>query len=212
MNAPRSCTQVDNYDHTVASPQKHCLERRTAGAANTLVVCIVLFMARLSSIWRCSTISFASKFKLYKSLITSTLLYGCETWTLLADSEKRIQAFETKCLWELLHISYLEHKTNDWMRSNINFCCLLYTSPAWSTRPTTWCRTRSTSLWIHRNLFCNCWETETGMVRACHTPRQPLLNHPSGHLGGWATWLVEEMLRGQVDIPVHARTVQKSLL
>ena len=49
--------------------------------------------ARLNRIWWCSTISFVSKFKLYKSLVTSILLYGCDTWTLLADSEQRIQAF-----------------------------------------------------------------------------------------------------------------------
>ena len=29
----------------------------------------------------------------------------------------------------------------------------LYTSPTWSTRPTNGCGTRSTSLWVHRNLF-----------------------------------------------------------
>ena len=40
------------------------------------------------------------------------LLNGCETWTLLADSENTIQAFETKCMRKLLRISYLEHKTN----------------------------------------------------------------------------------------------------
>ena len=68
-----------------------------------------------------STISFSSKFELYKSLVTSVLLFGCETWTLLADSEERIQAFETKCLRKLLRISYLEHKTNDWVQSKINF-------------------------------------------------------------------------------------------
>ena len=39
---------------------------------------------------------------------------------LLADSEKRIQAFETKCLRKL-RFSYLEHKTNDWVRSKVNF-------------------------------------------------------------------------------------------
>ena len=33
-------------------------------------------MARLNRIWRFSTISFASKFKLYKSLFTSVLLCG----------------------------------------------------------------------------------------------------------------------------------------
>ena len=54
------------------------------------------------------------------------------------------------------------------------------------------------------------------MVRACHTPRQPLQNHPSGHLEGWATpWSAEEMLDGQhqkLDIPFQARAVHKGLL
>ena len=63
---------------------------------------------------------------------------------------------------------------------------------------------------------CNCQETETCMVRACHTPRQPLQNHPSGYLGGWATpWSAEEMLDGQhqrVDIPAYARTAHNGLL
>ena len=37
----------------------------------------VAAMARLNRIWWCNTISFASKFKLYKSLVISILLYGC---------------------------------------------------------------------------------------------------------------------------------------
>ena len=44
-----------------------------------------------------------------------------ETLTLLADSEKRIQAFENKCMRQLLLVPYLEHKTIDWVRSKINF-------------------------------------------------------------------------------------------
>ena len=62
----------------------------------------------------------------------------------------------------------------------------------------------------------NCQETETCMVRACNTPRQPLQNHPSGHHCGWVTpWSAEEMLDGQhqkVDIHAHARTAHKDLL
>ena len=58
---------------------------------------------------------------LYKSLVTSILLYGCETWTLLADSEEKIHAFETKYMRKLLCTSYLEDKTNDWVRSKVNF-------------------------------------------------------------------------------------------
>ena len=55
-----------------------------------------------------------------KVFVTSILFYGYETWTLLADSEKRIQAFETKCLRKLLCISYKEHKIKDWVQSKIN--------------------------------------------------------------------------------------------
>ena len=74
----------------------------------------VAAMARLNRIWMCNKISF-------ETLVTSILLYGCETWTLLDDSGKRIHAFETKCRRKLLCISYLQHKTNDWIRSKINF-------------------------------------------------------------------------------------------
>ena len=45
-------------------------------------------MARLNRIYRCNT-SFASKFKIYKSLVTSIIFYSCETWTLHCDSEKK---------------------------------------------------------------------------------------------------------------------------
>ena len=47
-------------------------------------------MARLHRTGHCNTISFARKVKLYKSLVTSIPFYSCETWTLFANSEKRI--------------------------------------------------------------------------------------------------------------------------
>ena len=75
-------------------------------------------MARLNRIWWCDTISFANKFKLYNTYI---LRYGSETWTLLADSEKGIQPLKTKCIRKLTCTSYLEHKTNNWVQSKINF-------------------------------------------------------------------------------------------
>ena len=64
--------------------------------------------------WK-SNISLPVKYKLFKSLVVSILLYGCEAWTLLADTERRIQAFQFKCLRRLLGISYREHKTNDFV-------------------------------------------------------------------------------------------------
>lgn len=73
-------------------------------------------MTRLARIWKSNTISFPVKLRLYKSLVLSTLLYGCESWTLTADTERRIQSFESKCYRRMLHISYKEHRTNDYVR------------------------------------------------------------------------------------------------
>ena len=50
-------------------------------------------------------------------MVVSILLYGCETWTLLADDERRIQALETRCLRKPLRISHREHNTSDCVRS-----------------------------------------------------------------------------------------------
>ena len=67
-----------------------------------------------------------------------------------------------------------------------------------------------------RSTFCgstgnssgNYQETETCMVRARHTPRQPLQNHPSGHLGGKATpWSAEKCwmdnIEGWTSLPMQ---------
>ena len=74
-------------------------------------------MARLSRLWTSSSIRFPTKYRLFKSLVVSILLFGCETWTLHADTERRIQAFEHKCLRRLLRISYTKHETNEYVRN-----------------------------------------------------------------------------------------------
>ncbi|PVD39439.1 hypothetical protein C0Q70_02070 [Pomacea canaliculata] len=54
-------------------------------------------MAGLERIWHSYKIRVSTKYKLYKCLVVSILLYGFDTWALLAETEKRIQAFENKC-------------------------------------------------------------------------------------------------------------------
>ena len=75
-------------------------------------------MARLERVWR-SKISFPTKYRLFGSLVVSILLYGCESWTLMADTEKKVQAFENKSLRKLLRISWREHKTNEYVRKRV---------------------------------------------------------------------------------------------
>ena len=47
------------------------------------------------------------------SIVISIFLYACESWTLTAQLEKRIQAFERRCHRKLLNISYKDQVTNE---------------------------------------------------------------------------------------------------
>ncbi|KAL8564069.1 hypothetical protein ACOMHN_034546 [Nucella lapillus] len=77
-------------------------------------------LTKLDTIWKSNTISLPVKIRLYKSLVISILLYGCKSWTLNAETERRLQAFEHKCYRKLLRIHYSEHKTNAYVRQRID--------------------------------------------------------------------------------------------
>ena len=53
------------------------------------------------------------------SPVTSIFLYACESWTLTAELQRRIQAMEMKCYRKILHISYKDHVTNKDIRAKI---------------------------------------------------------------------------------------------
>ena len=54
-----------------------------------------------------------------RSLVTSIFLYACESWTLTAELQRRIQAMELRCYRKILHISYKDHVTNEEVRAKI---------------------------------------------------------------------------------------------
>ena len=70
-------------------------------------------LSRLKIVWWDKNISLASKVKLMRTLILSTFLYACESWTLTAEIERRFQALEMRCYKRLLNISYKDHVTNE---------------------------------------------------------------------------------------------------
>ena len=47
------------------------------------------------------------------SLVTSIYQYACESWTLTAELQRRIQAMEMRCYHKILNISYKDHVTNE---------------------------------------------------------------------------------------------------
>ena len=54
-----------------------------------------------------------------RTLILSTFLYACESWTLTAEFERRIQALEMRCYRRLLNIPYKDHVTKEEVRMRI---------------------------------------------------------------------------------------------
>ena len=53
-----------------------------------------------------------------RSLVTSIFLYACESWTLTAELERKIQAMEMRCYRKILRISYNQF-TNEEVRVKI---------------------------------------------------------------------------------------------
>ena len=53
------------------------------------------------------------------SLVTSIFLYACESWTLIAQLQRRIQAMEMGRYCKILHISYKGHVTNEEVHATI---------------------------------------------------------------------------------------------
>ena len=54
-----------------------------------------------------------------RSLVTSIFLYACESRTLTAELQRRLQAMEMRCYSKILHISYKDHVTNEEVRAKI---------------------------------------------------------------------------------------------
>ena len=58
-------------------------------------------LMRLKPVWNDRSISLSTKIQLMRSLVTSILLYACESWTLTAEFQRRIQAMK---MLSLIHI------------------------------------------------------------------------------------------------------------
>ena len=76
-------------------------------------------LTRLKPIWNDKSISLSSKIRLMRSLVTSIFLYACESLTLTAELQGRIQALEMKCYRKILRISNKDHVTNEEVRAKI---------------------------------------------------------------------------------------------
>ena len=90
-------------------------------------------LTRMKPAWIDKSISLSSKIRLMRSLVTSIFLYACESWTLTAELQRRIQAMKMRCYKKIvswcfepsqpqritsglpqnIRISYKDHVTNE---------------------------------------------------------------------------------------------------
>ena len=70
-------------------------------------------LTRLKPVWNDRSISLGSKIRMMRSLVTSIFLYACESWTLTAELQRRIQAMKMRCYCKMLRISYRDQVTNE---------------------------------------------------------------------------------------------------
>ena len=76
-------------------------------------------LAKLKPLWRDKNITLKCKLKLLHALVLSIYLYACESWTLTAELQKKIQAMEMRCYRRLLGISYKDHVSNEEVQKSI---------------------------------------------------------------------------------------------
>ena len=92
-------------------------------------------VTRLKPVWNNRSTSVCSKIRLTCSLIlcdwlgskhqltnktvTAIFLYAYESWALIAELQRRIQAMEMRCYRKILRIFYKDHVTNEEVRAKI---------------------------------------------------------------------------------------------
>ena len=61
------------------------------------------------NVWNRRDISETTKIKVYRAVVLTTPLYGCETWTTYQRHIKKLNHFHTTCLQKTLGITWQEH-------------------------------------------------------------------------------------------------------
>ena len=76
-------------------------------------------LTKLKTVWKDRKIASKHRIQILRSIVTSTFLYACETWTLTAELERRIQTFEVRCYRKIFGISFRDRITNEDVRNRV---------------------------------------------------------------------------------------------
>lgn len=68
---------------------------------------------RFRAVLCCRGLGMSVRLGVLRCYVWSSLLYGCETWTLKINTMNRLEAFEMWCYRRMLRVSWTEHVTNE---------------------------------------------------------------------------------------------------
>jgi hypothetical protein len=78
------------------------ISRRISSAAHS-------FHVISNHIWTSASLHPCTKLQLYNSLVTSILLYGCESWTITEEQLRRLEVFHNRCMRTIKGFTLLDH-------------------------------------------------------------------------------------------------------
>jgi len=89
-----------------------------------------LVMGQLDRVWRQNRLSLATKLRIYSTCVLAVGLHGAETWTLLKEDSRRLQAFHVTCQRRILGIRWNDFITNRAVSDSTNLPSILSTLAA----------------------------------------------------------------------------------
>ena len=81
-------------------------------------------MRSLQDLWRQQKIKLETKLAVYRTCVLPILLYGAETWTLLAHDTSKLEAFHMHCQRQLLHVHWYDFVPNSDISATTQLPCI----------------------------------------------------------------------------------------
>jgi len=82
-------------------------------------------MTNLESIFKSRDITLPTKVHLFKAMVFTVVMYGCESWTVKKAEHRRIDAFELWCWRRLLRVPWTARRSNKSILKEISPRCSL---------------------------------------------------------------------------------------
>ena len=77
-------------------------------------------MTNLDSVLKSRDITLPTEVCLVKAIISTVVMYGCESWTVKTAERRRIDAFELWCWTRVLRVPWTARSSNQPMLKEIN--------------------------------------------------------------------------------------------